>query len=297
MWNDKYVKYWSEQWDYAMNHTDNFSAEIRSKDAVDRHAEADVESYDKGMGKDTARVEKTIKMLEERGFLNPEWTALDIGSGTGIFTLPLAERLKQVTSLDISEGMQAIIRKKAAEKGLSNIDYTSYNWKTVDIEKEGLNQAYDLVLSSLNTRGICNFETLNKMNQAARKAGCLLAFTGGGSKNHGKALNELILGKQLQTAGGNDILMPFNLIYNMGGRPELSYADIYWDKAMDAEAAVEAICFNFWRFAEIDALMKAKIKEYVYSHLEADGKYHDIATVPVGIMVWDVQRIREQVKL
>lgn len=294
-WNEKYVMYWSEQWDYGMNHTDNFSAEIRSKDAVDRHAESDVASYDESMGQDTQRVEKTFEMLEKRGFLKEEWTALDIGSGTGIFTLPLAKRLKKVTSLDISEGMQEIIRKKAYAEQIKNIDYLSYNWKTVDIIKEGLEQQFDLVLSSLNTRGICDYETLNKMNQASRKAGCLLAFTGGGTKNHSRALNELILGRQLETAGGNDIIMPFNLIYHMGGRPELSYADIHWDKAMLPEQAVESICFNFWRFAEIDTDKKEKIREYVYQHLEKDGKYHEIAEVPVGIMVWDAQRIRKMV--
>lgn len=294
-WNEKYIEDWSNRWDYAMKHTDNFSAEIRSKAAVDHHAEKDVCSYDESMGKDTQRVEKTIHMLEQRNFLQEHWTALDVGSGTGIFTLPLAKRLKSVTSLDISEGMQDIIRRKAQAEQITNIEYLSQNWKTVDIVKEGLFKQYDLVLSSLNTRGICDYETLNKMNQASRKACCLLAFTGGGTKNHRYNLNELILGRQLETAGGNDIIMPFNLIYHMGGRPELSYADICWDKAMAAEQATESICFDFWRFAKIDADMKEKIRTYVYTHLEKDGKYHEIATVPVGIMVWDAERIQKMV--
>jgi ubiquinone/menaquinone biosynthesis C-methylase UbiE len=44
---------------------------------------------------------------------------LDMGCGTGRFTIPLAERVKSVSGLDLSAAMLATARKKLADRGLS----------------------------------------------------------------------------------------------------------------------------------------------------------------------------------
>ncbi|MDO5422330.1 MAG: class I SAM-dependent methyltransferase [Eubacteriales bacterium] len=292
-WNRKLLESCSRQWDDAMAHTDNFCAEIRSKAAVDRHAEDSAASYDEGMGKDASRVVTAMEQIRRRGFIGKEMTALDIGSGTGIFTIPFAKEYGQVTSLDISPAMQEIIRKKAASEGLENIDYKSGNWHTLDLDDAGLAGQYDLVLSSLNTRGICSQKTLLKMNQASRQGCCIVSFTGGGQKNHSKELNQLILGRQLTSAGGNDIIMPFNLIYHLGGQPDMAYSKIEWEKSYSADEAVESVCDQFWRFAEITPEIRAKVEAYVNTHLEKDGLYHERARIPVAVMVWDARLVRE----
>ena len=50
-------------------------------------------------------------------------TALDIGSGNGVFTIPFSEHYQSVTSLDISTAMQDEIRRRVAERGIGNISY------------------------------------------------------------------------------------------------------------------------------------------------------------------------------
>ena len=51
----------------------------------------------------------------------PEDRVLDMGAGTGIFTLPIARRCREVVALDISRNMLGILERKAAEAGLNNI--------------------------------------------------------------------------------------------------------------------------------------------------------------------------------
>ena len=200
-----------------MAHTENFSAEIRSKRAVDSHADRTVESFEKGMGSSAERVEDTMKRLEERGYRKMDMTVLDVGGGTGTFTLPFAREYRQVDTLDISVPMQQRIREKAAKEQLENIRYLCKNWHTLDVEREGMKKQYDLVLSSINCRGIYNAETLHKMNQCSRGGCCLLTWAGQSRSSHGKNLQEIILGRTLETAGGNDIIFPFQMIYHMGG--------------------------------------------------------------------------------
>jgi ubiquinone/menaquinone biosynthesis C-methylase UbiE len=53
------------------------------------------------------------------GKVRPDDELLDMGCGTGRFTVPLAERVKAVSGLDLSPMMLATARKKLADRGLT----------------------------------------------------------------------------------------------------------------------------------------------------------------------------------
>jgi len=57
--------------------------------------------------------------------LNPQpgQSLLDLGAGTGLFTLAAAKQYAKVYAVDISEPMLAKAREKAQKAGLSNIEY------------------------------------------------------------------------------------------------------------------------------------------------------------------------------
>ena len=54
-------------------------------------------------------------------YVRPGDTVLDIGCGTGLFTLPTARRVGkngQVIAVDLQEGMLEILKEKAVQEGL-----------------------------------------------------------------------------------------------------------------------------------------------------------------------------------
>jgi peptidoglycan-N-acetylglucosamine deacetylase len=57
---------------------------------------------------------------------------LEIGAGTGIFTLAIARRCREVVALDISAGMLKVLERKAAEAGLTNIRTMVEDAETAD---------------------------------------------------------------------------------------------------------------------------------------------------------------------
>jgi ubiquinone/menaquinone biosynthesis C-methylase UbiE len=48
-------------------------------------------------------------------------TVVDLGAGTGRFALAAARRFGQVTAVDISPAMLALLRRRAAAAGLTNL--------------------------------------------------------------------------------------------------------------------------------------------------------------------------------
>lgn len=46
---------------------------------------------------------------------------LEVGAGTGIFTLPIARQCREVIAVDISRNMLELLEKKAANEGVTNI--------------------------------------------------------------------------------------------------------------------------------------------------------------------------------
>lgn len=290
-WNKELLKLNSEQWEEAMNTTDNFCSEIRSKDDVDSNV--DLEYFNACMGSSTERVEKVLSCITSRGYIGKNMSALDIGSGNGVFTIPFAKEFAKVTSLDVVRPMQDVIRQRAKEEGITNIEYVTANWREMDLDTYGMRDYFDLVLCSINPRAVCNFETLNKMNQASKAGCCLMTFAGRKKGNHGEDLQKIILGKILKTTGGNDIIFPFNVIYHMGGEPELSYSKVSWEYAQNPNKAVENICHSYWRFVDIDDDIRKKVEKYVMENLE-DGMYVDRSEHLIGIMVWDAWRIKDR---
>jgi peptidoglycan/xylan/chitin deacetylase (PgdA/CDA1 family)/SAM-dependent methyltransferase len=82
-------------------------------------------------------VKKTeFALFEERlpSLFSPSDRVLEIGAGTGIFTLAIARRCREVTAVDISVGMLEILKGKAAGKGLGNIRTIVGNAETMDLD-------------------------------------------------------------------------------------------------------------------------------------------------------------------
>jgi len=65
---------------------------------------------------------------------SPSDRVLEIGAGTGIFTLSIARRCREVTAVDISTSMLEILKGKAAGEGLGNIRTIAGNAETIDLE-------------------------------------------------------------------------------------------------------------------------------------------------------------------
>ena len=102
--------------------------------------EEHVSRYD---DKEDASAEEEVDLLADRGLVDASSTVVDLGAGTGQFTLAVAARCSRVIAVDISPAMMNRLRQKTAASGLDNIECVSAGYLTY----EHVRQPADLVYS------------------------------------------------------------------------------------------------------------------------------------------------------
>lgn len=87
--------------------------------------------YDAGIQRDPDSYRETLSAVQS--LLRPDDTLLDVGAGSGRFALPLAGSVDQVTALDLSPDMLAILENRAAEGDISNIQALRGSWEDTPV--------------------------------------------------------------------------------------------------------------------------------------------------------------------
>jgi SAM-dependent methyltransferase len=67
--------------------------------------------------------------LRLRQEMTPQTSVLDVGAGTGRFTLALAPHVKHITAVEPSASMLNYLRQDAREQGLTNISLVQSTWQ------------------------------------------------------------------------------------------------------------------------------------------------------------------------
>jgi SAM-dependent methyltransferase len=68
-----------------------------------------------------------------RALTGPASTVIDAGAGAGRFALTLARHVRRVVAVDHSDGMLEVLRRRAADRGIANVDTVHARWEDADV--------------------------------------------------------------------------------------------------------------------------------------------------------------------
>jgi SAM-dependent methyltransferase len=117
-------------------------------------------------------INRALRWRELERHLDGLHTVLDVGGGTGAFSIPLARRGFEVTHVDLSPAMLDIARQKA--EGLSSIRFVEGN--AVDLATFR-DRAFDLVLNMDGAISFCGSEAERAILESCRVAKSKLIIT------------------------------------------------------------------------------------------------------------------------
>ncbi len=157
-----------------------------------------------------------VRVAEEMAILpvTPDSRILDIGSGPGPLTLPLAKTAAHVTAVEPAAGMVAVLAERVAQAGLENVDWVEKTWEETDPERD-LQGPYDVVLASFSLTMYDIRAALEKMDAASRGSVYLFEFVDGPLWDRmGAAIWEELHGVPYFPGPKADCL--WNVLYQMG---------------------------------------------------------------------------------
>jgi SAM-dependent methyltransferase len=94
----------------------------------------------------------------------PDDVVLDLGAGTGAIALPLAADAERVLARDISEGMMDEGRRKAAERGIDNVEFAYGEFRAPEVDPD---RRVDIVTSNFALHHLADDEKREAIREMA----------------------------------------------------------------------------------------------------------------------------------
>jgi SAM-dependent methyltransferase len=126
--------------------------------------------FDEAIKGHNKRTEKQLASIQ----LDPEYTVLDVGAGTGRLAIPIAKNVKKVTAIEPSEAMLACLEKNTKKEGINNIHCINKRWEDIEIGVDI--EPHDVVIASHSLAMLDIQGALIKIDSAAKKSAYLFTF-------------------------------------------------------------------------------------------------------------------------
>jgi len=221
--------------------------------------------------------------------LSPESRVLDIGSGPGFFTLPIAKLVASVTAIEPAKGMRELLLERCKMEDISNISCIGERWEDVSIEQLGA--PYDLVLASFSLGMPDIHPALLKMNACScGEVVCYWSSAIGSWEKIMSFLYEKLNKKTYVPAPKAQLLV--QILENEGFSPRFTE---YEERYIDTYATFDEVINNAMQRISIpedlaDAAMHEEIGEYLKSvFVEKEGIWYLDGYTQVGRVSWKSQ--------
>jgi len=175
----------------------------------------------------TARTEGQVAKLE----LNPEYTVLDVGAGTGRLTIPIAKQVKSVTAIDPSKGMLACLQENVERDGITNVTTINKRWEDIEIGADI--EPHDVVIACHSLGMFDIQEALGKMDAASKRCVYIINFAGKWMGNGDGKLWKAISGEGRRFGHSTDYILLYNILHDMKIYANVDILDTVFEQHYD----------------------------------------------------------------
>lgn len=226
-----------------------------------------------------------MKLLKQNDMLKKDGSCLDIGCGTGRYTIALFKEFKNLVGIDIADGMIEKANIIAKEKSAENINFVCSQWDNVDLNSLNNGEKFDLVFAHM-TPAINSLSSFKKIIDAS-KGYCVMSKP---TKRVDVVMDKIV--EKLDVKGfsfsaEDDILNAFNYLWINGYKPQFHYEINNYKTTMLVENAVEMYESRIKQYKDLSDKDKSILREIVCSFSNGDEFNQDMQ-MQVTTIYWHV---------
>ena len=221
---------------------------------------------------------EVARILKEAGVLESGGTLLDLGCGTGGFSLAFAEHGMQVTAVDMDHSSLMVLSNRAKANGLE-METIRAMW-----EQYNPGTKFDVVFSSM-CPAICDYQELLRFEGMGRKYGCLIAVSRGSYDKHRKQLMQELEAKPKGMT--TEAMWYYNMLYLMGRQPNVWNFTRHYEYQAPLEKLVDQNKVYFDIFGISPEESEPKLRKY-YERYAIDGMVPDESHINTQLIWWRI---------
>lgn len=227
---------------------------------------------------DTASFQHHIlSKIAQRGITFHGKTILDIGCGTGIYTLHLAQNALHVKALDVSEEMLNILHEDAIHEGLATkFSFTCNPWDTFESSTR-----YDIVFSSMSP-ALQHDADFAKMHAYAKE---YCVYLGWGGKRESTLLDPIFKahGHTLPVPSGGEKLRAW-----LDGEAIVYTQEYIEEKRLHVKPYEQALESVLWHFEINNHTPNVELIQNILSQMQDENTMVSFETITrVELISWE----------
>lgn len=227
-----------------------------------------------------------LQEIERSIALTDEIQTLDIGCGSGVYSMALAPRVGKAVGVDISPNMIAYANNRAKKLGIRNTEFRCMEWSGADIDALGFRGTFDVVFAHM-TPAISDFHALDKLNACSRNL-CLMERPTRRKNSVQDEAFRLVGIPQSEESYYGDLPKIFSYLWYTGACPQFYYHEEVWDQKRSVEDMVHWVTDRARLVKPLSEKEAAVIREYV-SSLASEGMVSEYTTTTKVLTVWKVK--------
>lgn len=225
---------------------------------------------------------KVIEIVKGRGVVLRNARILDIGCGTGNYTLPLAQEAASVTGVDFSESMINRFTEEVAKNNFLNVSSLCISWKNADIISLSFEKSFDIVWSAMSM-AVRDEADVRKMEACSRNW-CVYVGWGGVRKN--PLMEEIFKAHDTPFEPPPGAKNISNILNQMNHSYSLDFIDTSWEWCGSLEDAVEDISAHIEVFGGTPKIKN--ITDIILKNSK-EGLLKHTTQARMGIITWQVK--------
>ena len=263
-----------KMWQHSMKSKEGYAKERAFNDGVEREFWKELSKrYDSkpSLYDYSKEVYQFIENLIE-----PKSSLIEIGPGTGKFTLPLSNKCSRVTGVDFSWDMLQVLKEKARDLNIDNIATIEGKWEEIEVSKA------DYILSVNSLYRIWDIKTaLVKMNNLANKKVIIVRTI------QKPLFNDLYMNLGLKDKTSLDYIYMPNILHSLDICADVKYIDVQHEEIFEGEDSIYKRIKNDIGGFEDNEIINDFIK---INFKRNDEKFIFDHKTKVEIISWDIKK-------